>query len=73
MLISNIQIVHLTFDLAVTSLNYDSYYAPLLDNRFNPNGCPIKANFFATHEYTNYSLVNDLYNKGFEISSNSIT
>lgn len=67
------QIVHLTFDLAVTSLNYDNYYAPLLDNRFNPNGCPIKANFFATHEYTNYSLVNDLYNKGFEISSNSIT
>ena len=67
-----IQTIILSFDGAVTSLNYDNYYQYLFERK-NPNGCPIKAVFFNSHEYTNYSLINELYERGFELGVNSIT
>ena len=62
----------LTFDDGVNVLNYADYER-LLFNRENPNGCPVKATYFVSHDYTNYTLVNDLYNRGHEIASHSIT
>jgi len=39
----------------------------------NPNGCPIHGTFYVSHEYTNYAMVNKLWNQGHEISVHSIT
>lgn len=50
------QFVLLTFDDAVTVTNYP-YYKVAFDNRTNPNGCPIAATYFVSHEYTDYTLV----------------
>jgi len=66
------QVVLITFDDAVNVVNY-AQYEQLLFNRFNPNGCPAKATFFISHEYTDYTLVNDVFNRGHEIASHSIT
>ncbi|KAF9803869.1 hypothetical protein SFRURICE_013146, partial [Spodoptera frugiperda] len=48
-------------------------YRDILYNRVNSNGCPVGATFFVNHEYNNYVLVNELYNRGFEIGLSSIT
>jgi len=64
--------VLITYDDAVTVTNYVNY-SNILFNRLNPNGCPVKATFFVSHEYNNYTLVNDLYNRGHEIGVHSIT
>ncbi|XP_026316098.1 uncharacterized protein LOC113227406 [Hyposmocoma kahamanoa] len=66
------QFVTLTFDDAVTINNIETY-KKLIYDRKNANGCPIGTTFFVSHEYTNYQLVNDLYNHGFEIALHSIT
>ena len=39
----------------------------------NPNGCPIHGTFYVSHEYTNYAMINKLWNQGHEISVHSIT
>ncbi|CAG9863099.1 unnamed protein product, partial [Phyllotreta striolata] len=67
------QLVSLTFDDAITKDLYDTYLDPLLFNYKNPDKKPIGATFFVPHEYTNYQIVNNLYNYGFEIGVNSIT
>lgn len=64
--------VLLTFDDAVNILNIE-YYRKLLANRKNPNNCPISATYFVTHEYTDYSLVNELHLKGNDIALHSIS
>ncbi|CAG9568449.1 unnamed protein product [Danaus chrysippus] len=66
------QFVLLTFDDAVTTVNIETY-RDILYNRVNSNKCPIGVTFFVSHEYTDYSLVNELYNRGFEIALHSIT
>nr|AHH02589.1 peritrophic membrane chitin binding protein P42 [Holotrichia parallela] len=67
------QFVTVTFHDAVSSEYMDSIYYPLLANLRNPNGDPASATFYVPHEYTDYSLVNELYNLGFEIGVHSIT
>ncbi|XP_076046247.1 chitin deacetylase Cda4 [Oratosquilla oratoria] len=67
------QMIMITLDGAVNHLNYDVYNDLLLDNRTSPNGCPIRATFFVTHDYTNYQMVEEYYSKGNEISVGSIT
>ncbi|KAK4879680.1 hypothetical protein RN001_007826 [Aquatica leii] len=67
------QFVTLTFDDSATALNYDQYYEKLLFDRKNPDGKPISATFYVPHEYTDYGVVNKLYNKGFEIGTHSVT
>ena len=52
------QFVLLTFDDAVSDLNKDFYAKLFTPNRTNPNGCPIKATFYVSHEWTDYSQVN---------------
>jgi hypothetical protein len=62
----------LTFDDAITITNHP-FYEELFGSRVNPNGAPITGTFFISHEYTNYSLVNDLWVKGHDIALHSIT
>ena len=66
------QFVLLSFDDAVNDLNED-FYQRLFNSRLNPDGCPISATFFVSHEWTDYSQVHSLYRSGHEISSHSVT
>jgi len=67
------QMVVLTFDDAINHNNFD-IITSLLDGLLkNPNGCDIKATFFLSHKYTNYSMVQELYRRGHEMASHSIT
>uniref|UniRef100_A0A915EBV7 NodB homology domain-containing protein n=1 Tax=Ditylenchus dipsaci TaxID=166011 RepID=A0A915EBV7_9BILA len=56
------QFIVLTFDDAVND-----------PHLFNPNGHPIKATFFISHEWTDYNEVEWIAERGHEIASNSIT
>ncbi|CAH2244914.1 chitin deacetylase 8-like [Pararge aegeria] len=66
------QFVLLTFDDGV-NVNNIILYRQLLRNRVNSNRCRAAATFFVTHEYTDYTLVNELYNEGHEIALHSIS
>ncbi|XP_014276543.1 trichohyalin [Halyomorpha halys] len=67
------QIVLLTFDDSVNDLN-KGLYSDLFDKgRVNPNGCPIGATFYVSHEWTDYSQVQNLYAGGHEIASHSVS
>ncbi|KAH0568506.1 chitin deacetylase 8 [Cotesia glomerata] len=66
------QIVLLTFDDATTGQTYGKFSEALF-NRKNPDGCPIAATHFLSHEYTDYTLVHDLWLKGHEVALHSIT
>ena len=50
-------------------------YEELFDrkNRVNPNGCPILATFYISHEWTDYAQVQNLYADGHEVASHSIS
>ena len=61
-------------ELWVFSNTFDTVFsATWLSNRTNPNGCPIKATFYVSHEWTDYTMVHDLYRAGHEIASHTIT
>lgn len=62
----------LTFDDAVTALNYE-YVDKAINGRVNPDGCPAAATFYVSHEYTDYSKVHNLWADGHEIALHSIT
>jgi len=66
------QLVLLTWDDAVNGLNKE-FFAKLFNERYNPNGCPIKSTFYISHEWTDYSQVQDLYADGHEIASHTVT
>lgn len=67
------QLVLLTFDDAVNDLN-NPLYTELFDNdRKNPNGCPISATFYVSHEWTDYSQVQNLYAAGHEMASHTVS
>lgn len=52
------QMVTITFDDAVNDENWKLYTDKLFPaSAKNPNGCPIHATFFVSHEYTNYAMV----------------
>ncbi|KAF2879660.1 hypothetical protein ILUMI_26522 [Ignelater luminosus] len=67
------QFVTLTFDDSVNANDHDTHLTRLLFNRKNADGSPAGASFYIPHQYTDYSKVNNLYNKGFDIGVNSIT
>lgn len=67
------QIVLMTFDDAVNDLN-THYYSELFENgRVNPNGCPISATFYVSHEWTDYGQVQSLYADGHELASHTVS
>ena len=67
------QIVLLTFDDAVNDLNWEIYQEIFDTGRKNPNGCPLLATFYVSHEWTDYSQVQTLYSKGHEMASHGVT
>ena len=69
------QVVMITFDDAVNEQNIDFYRRlfPRNFSRRNPNGCPIAATFFVSHEWTDYKMVRQLYLYGHEIADHSIS
>ena len=68
------QMVLITFDDAVNDENWELYSSKLFpQSKKNPNGCPIHATFYVSHEYTNYAMIHKLYNQGHEIAVHSIT
>ena len=67
------QLVVLTFDDSVNDLNKRLYKDIFHPSRKNPNGCPISATFYVSHEWTDYALVQSLYSDGHEIASHSIS
>ncbi|KAK3872525.1 hypothetical protein Pcinc_022397 [Petrolisthes cinctipes] len=67
------QMIMITFDGAVNDLNFDTYSKIFLQNRTNPNGCPIRGTFFVAHDYTNYRHVQDFYSQGHEIAVGTIS
>nr|AWX65388.1 chitin deacetylase 6 [Leptinotarsa decemlineata] len=67
------QLISLTFNEALTEDIVKKFWKPLFFNRANPDGVPIGATFFVPHEYTNYKMVNDVFNLGFEVAVHSIT
>jgi len=67
------QLVILTFDDSVNDLNKRLYQDIFHPSRKNPNGCPISATFYVSHEWTDYGLVQSLYSDGHEIASHSIS
>ncbi|KAJ8980638.1 hypothetical protein NQ317_017934 [Molorchus minor] len=67
------QIVLLTFDDSVNDLNKGLYMDLFEKGRVNPNGCPIAATFYVSHEWTDYSQVQNLYSDGHEIASHTVS
>ena len=63
----------LTFDDGVNDLNWELYQEILHSGRKNPNGCPLKATFYVSHEWTDYGQVQTLYSRGHEIASHTIS
>ncbi|CAK1589664.1 unnamed protein product [Parnassius mnemosyne] len=66
------QFVLLTFDDGINVRNIETY-REIAYKRQNKNNCPASVTFFMIHEYTDYRLVNELYNQGFEIALHSIS
>uniref|UniRef100_A0A1B0DKW5 NodB homology domain-containing protein n=2 Tax=Phlebotomus papatasi TaxID=29031 RepID=A0A1B0DKW5_PHLPP len=67
------QIVLLTFDDSVNDLNKQLYMDLFEKGRVNPNGCPITATFYVSHEWTDYSQVQNLYADGHEMASHTVS
>lgn len=75
------QMIVLTFDDATTANkqtadNWDLYSKKLFggDERKNPNGCPIRATFYVSHQFNNnYQQTQKLWNDGHEIAVHSVT
>ncbi|XP_055537286.1 chitin deacetylase 7 [Wyeomyia smithii] len=66
------QFVLLTFDDAVTVVNIPCY-REVFNKRVNKDSCPVSGTFFVSHEYTDYSLVHELYSAGHEIALHSVS
>lgn len=65
--------ITITFDDAINNNNIGLYKEIFNGKRKNPNGCDIKATYFVSHKYTNYSAVQETHRKGHEIAVHSIT
>lgn len=67
------QIVLMTFDDAINEINEEHYEDLFKKGRKNPNGCPISATFYVSHEWTEYSKVQNLYADGHEMASHTVS
>lgn len=66
------QLVFLTFDEAITQSNILKYRS-ILQDRKNPNDCPIAITYFVTHNSNDYTFTHELFYAGSEIASGSIS
>lgn len=67
------QMITITFDDAINNNNIKLYADIFNGKRKNPNGCDVKATFFVSHKYSNYSAIQDIHRRGHEIAVHSIT
>lgn len=68
------QMVLMSFDGALNNMNFPHHRSLLnKEHRKNPNGCPIHATFFLSHEYTSYFYAQRMFADGHEIGSLSVT
>jgi len=67
------QMIMITFDDALNNNNFEVLDQLLDGSLRNPNGCDIKATFFVSHRYNNYSMVQEWHRRGHEMASHSIT
>jgi len=67
------QMIMLTFDDAINDNNLEIYEQIFDGGLKNPNGCDVKATFFVSHEYNNYSMVQELHRRGHEMAAHSVT
>ena len=65
------QLVVLSFDDAITKINFPFY--EIISELKNPNDCNISMTFFVSHTYTDYSLVHEQLRRGNEIAVHSVT
>ena len=57
----------------MNDLNKRLYHDLFEKGRKNPNGCNIAATFYISHEWTDYTQVQNLYVDGHEIASHSVS
>lgn len=67
------QMVYFGFDDAVNVVMASLYDRIFIEERKNPNGCPIKMTLFISHQYTDYKKVKAFYEQGHEIAVHSVT
>lgn len=67
------QMVLLTFEDVVSYENWNVLKGIFTETRKNPNGCPIGATFFVSHNNSNYQQLQKLWNDGHEIAVHSVT
>ena len=67
------QLVLITFEDSVNVEHQKVFDYIFDDKRKNPNNCPLRGTFYISHEWTDYSLVQDLYADGHEIASHTVT
>ena len=67
------QIVTIAMDDGIRVQDYEQFYRRFLNVHTNPNGCPIQASFFVSHDNTDYSLMERLVSQGHEIADHSVT
>ncbi|GAV02041.1 hypothetical protein RvY_12654 [Ramazzottius varieornatus] len=67
------QIVMVTFDDAINGGNIDFLNRVFAENRTNPNGCPVTGTFFLSNAWTDYNIVREVYQKGHEIATHSLS
>lgn len=64
----------MTFDDGINEVTKDLYATLFERGRWkNPNGCPITATFYVSHEWTEYDRVQNLYAEGHEMASHTIS
>ncbi|XP_041378988.1 chitin deacetylase 1-like [Gigantopelta aegis] len=67
------QLVVFAFSGAVNIDVYGYFRHFFNAERTNANGCPISATLFVQSRYSNFTMVNDLYRRGFEIAGYSVS
>ena len=83
------QMIMLTFDDAVNNNNWEEIDTILSGKLKNPNGCDVKATFFVSHRYNNYSMaqvcclfsalihsvraIREPHRRGHELAAHSVT
>lgn len=67
------QIVVMSFDDAFLLADYQTYYQPIFSGRKNPNGCPVGLTLFTSHNFTDYSALEQAHlGDGFEVADHTV-
>lgn len=65
------QMVYFGFDDGVTEMLGQYYNRLFPENRTNPNGCPISMTLYVSGDNTDYHVLIDYFNRGFEMAVHS--